>query len=43
MLLTTLNLALTTPNVPDLDNASVGNGLWSLTNIGSTPTANRFN
>jgi len=30
-------------NAPDPDNAGVGNGLWSLTKVGSTPTANRFN
>lgn len=32
-----------TLNAPDPDNAGVGNGLWSLTKVGSTPTAGRFN
>lgn len=30
-------------DAPDPDNAGVGNGLWSLTNVESTPTVGRFN
>ncbi|MEJ5993654.1 hypothetical protein WG904_04410 [Pedobacter sp. Du54] len=37
--ISTFNLS----NAPDPDNAGVGNGLWSLTKVGSTPTVGRFN